>query len=45
MENKEVKVERVTIIKRPQINEKYVSKSEYKELVALYNVIKVNIFT
>lgn len=40
IKNKEIQVERVTVIKRPKINEKYVSKNDYKELVALYDMIK-----
>lgn len=40
--NKNIQIEQVTIIKRPKIDEKYVTKENYKELVALYELIKNN---
>lgn len=42
MKNKNIQFERVTVIKRPKIDEKYVTKENYKELVSLYEVIKNN---
>ena len=35
-------IEKITVIKRPRIDEKYVSKNDYKELVALYEFLKDN---
>ncbi len=40
IKNKEIQIRSITVIKRPKISEKFVSKNDYKELVALYDIIK-----
>ena len=40
LKDKNIQIEKPTIIKKPIVDEKYVSECDYKELVALYELIK-----
>ena len=42
MKNKNVIIERTAILKKPRVDKKYVSDSDYKELLSLYDLIKEN---
>jgi len=42
IKDKSVTIEKTTILRKPRVDKKYVSDSDYKELVIMYDVIKDN---
>lgn len=42
LKDKTIQIEKTTILKRPRVDKKYVTESNYKELVVLYDLIKEN---
>ena len=40
LKNKNIQIEKTTILKRPRVDKKYVTESNYKELLVLYDLLK-----